>query len=195
MFPVEQTSSITHQKRSREDSNNSSASTEKSSSKKQKASNKERDSTTLKKLIKELKDDSINQELTFATQSPEDSYTYLYKEIVNAETQNDTASQNVLICYFQFGKKISERLDYYKNEKKYRDRMAQNKVDKEIKEQLPEEVNDTTRWKQTERARKIYDLFFEIGVDKIQRVKSFSALTISKLSWEKIDYIVDSFRD
>jgi hypothetical protein len=149
----------------------------------------------LKKLVKELKDDSINQELSFPTQSPEDSYTHLYKEIVKAETQNDSASQKVLFCYFQFGKKIAERLDYYKNEKKYRDRMAQSKVDKEIKEQLPEGVTDTTRWKQTERARKIYELFLEIGVDKIQRVKSYSALTISKLSWEKIDYIIDSFRE
>ncbi|CAI2202052.1 8036_t:CDS:1, partial [Funneliformis geosporum] len=47
--------------------------------------------------------------------------------IVKAETQNDSASQRVLLCYFQFGKKIYERLDYYKNEKKYRDRMAQSK--------------------------------------------------------------------
>ncbi|CAG8844800.1 6573_t:CDS:1, partial [Racocetra persica] len=58
---------------------------------------------------------------------------------------------------------------------------AQSKVDKEVKEQLPKEINDTTRWKQTERARKIYELFIEIGVDKMQRVKSYSALRISKL--------------
>ena len=45
--------------------------------------------------------------------------------------------------------------------------MAQSKVDKEIKEQLPEEVTDTTCWKQTERTWKIYELFLEIGVDKI----------------------------
>ena len=70
--------------------------------------------------------------------------------------------------------------------------MAQSKLDKEIKEQLPEGVTDTTLWKQTERARKIYELFLEIGDDKIQRVKSYSALTISKLSWEKIDYIIEN---
>ncbi|CAI2201088.1 18842_t:CDS:1, partial [Funneliformis geosporum] len=143
-------------------------STEELTSKKKKTSDKEGDSAMLKKLVKELKDDSNNQELSFPTQSPEDSYTHLYKEIVKAKTQNDSASQRVLLCYFQFGKKIYERLDYYKNEKKYRDRMAQSKVDKETKEQLPEGVTDTTRWKQTERARKIYELFFEIGVDKIQ---------------------------
>ncbi|CAG8848294.1 34764_t:CDS:2, partial [Racocetra persica] len=33
-------------------------------------------------------------------------------------------------------------------------RKAQSKVDKEVKDQLPKEVNGTTRWKQTERAKK-----------------------------------------
>ncbi|GBC08374.1 hypothetical protein RclHR1_08070008 [Rhizophagus clarus] len=116
MFPVEQLSA---QKKRTSDST-----TEESSSKKKKTSVKEGDSTMLKKLVKELKDDSINQELSFPTQTPEDSYTHLYKEIVEAETQNDSASQRVLLCYFQFGKKIAERLDYYKNEKKYRDRIG-----------------------------------------------------------------------
>ncbi|CAG8706620.1 3742_t:CDS:2, partial [Funneliformis caledonium] len=46
-----------------------STSTEESSSKKKKTSDKEGDS------------------------SPEDSYTHLYKEIVKAKTQNDSASQ------------------------------------------------------------------------------------------------------
>ncbi|CAG8824234.1 26899_t:CDS:1, partial [Dentiscutata erythropus] len=142
-----------------------------------------------KKLIKELKDDSVNKDLIFPPQLSEDSYTYLYKEIVKAEANNDIASQKLLNCYFHFGKKLSDRLNYYKNEKKYRDRKAQSKVDKEVKDQLPKEVNDTTRWKQTERAKKIYELFIEIGIDKMERVKSYSALTISKLSWESIDYI------
>ncbi|CAG8738380.1 9529_t:CDS:1, partial [Funneliformis caledonium] len=70
-----------------------STSTEESSSKKKKTSDKEGDSAMLKKLVKVLKDDSINQELSFPTQLPEDSYTHLYKEIVKAETQNDSASQ------------------------------------------------------------------------------------------------------
>ncbi|RIB18311.1 hypothetical protein C2G38_2184907 [Gigaspora rosea] len=98
------------------------------SDKRQKSATKEGESSIVKKLIKELKDDSVNKDL------------------------------------------------------------AQSKVDKEVKDQLPKEVNDTTRWKQTERAKKIYELFIEIGFDKMERVKSYSALTISKLSWESIDY-------
>ncbi|CAG8850372.1 20556_t:CDS:1, partial [Racocetra persica] len=44
-----------------------------------------------------------------------------------------------------------------------------------------------------ERARKIYNLFSSIGEDKIQRVKSYSALRISKLSWDEIDAIEEEF--
>ncbi|KAF0434160.1 hypothetical protein F8M41_004932 [Gigaspora margarita] len=164
------------------------------SDKRQKSTTKEGESSTVKKLIKELKDDSVNKDLIFPPQLSEDSYTYLYKEIVKAEANNNIASQKLLNCYFQFGKKLFDRLNYYKNEKKYRDLKAQSKVDKEVKNQLPKEVYDTTRWKQTERAKKIYELFIEIGIDKMERVKSYSALTISKLSWESIDYIVDNIK-
>ncbi|CAI2190810.1 13333_t:CDS:2, partial [Funneliformis geosporum] len=71
-------------------------STEELTSKKKKTSDKEGDSAMLKKLVKELKDDSNNQELSFPTQSPEDSYTHLYKEIVKAKTQNDSAKKGGL---------------------------------------------------------------------------------------------------
>src|SRR6185437_1410112 len=52
------------------------------SDKRQKSTTKEGESSTVKKLIKELKDDSVNKDLIFASQLSEDSYTYLYKEIV-----------------------------------------------------------------------------------------------------------------
>ncbi|KAF0562282.1 hypothetical protein F8M41_000058 [Gigaspora margarita] len=115
------------------------------SDKRQKSTTKEGKSSTVKKLIKELKDDSVNKDLIFPPQLSEDSYTYLYKEIVKAEANNNIASQKLLNCYFQFGKKLSDHLNYYKNKKKDRDRKAQSKVDKEVKNQLPKEVNDTTR--------------------------------------------------
>ncbi|CAG8520733.1 15589_t:CDS:2 [Cetraspora pellucida] len=83
------------------------------SNKKQKSITKKGKYSIVKKLIKELKDDSLS----------EDSYTYLYKEIVKTKADNDIASQK-----------------------------AQSKVDKEVKDQLPKEINNTTRWKQTERA-------------------------------------------
>ncbi|CAG8745691.1 45705_t:CDS:2 [Gigaspora margarita] len=99
----------------------------------------------------------------------ENSYTYLYKEIVQAKANNNITSQKLLNCYLQF-------------------------VDKEVKNQLPKEINETTYWKQTKRAKKIYELFIETSIDKMEWVKSYSALTIFKLSWESIDYIVNNIK-
>ncbi|CAG8646183.1 1884_t:CDS:2, partial [Ambispora leptoticha] len=57
------------------------------SNKRQKITTEEGESSTVKKLIKELKDDSVNKDLIFASQLSEDGYTYLYKEIVKAEAE------------------------------------------------------------------------------------------------------------
>ena len=41
-----------------------------------------------------------------------------------------------------------------------------------------------------ERAQKIYDLFSAIGVDKIKRIQSFTAVTLSSISQDDIDYVL-----
>ncbi|RIB00692.1 hypothetical protein C2G38_2044310 [Gigaspora rosea] len=64
------------------------------SNKRQKTTTEEGESSTVKKLIKELKDNSVNKDLIFASQLSEDSYTYLYREIVKAEADNDIASKS-----------------------------------------------------------------------------------------------------
>ncbi|CAG8797427.1 16782_t:CDS:2 [Gigaspora margarita] len=53
--------------------------------------------------------------------------------------------------------------------------------------------SDDLLQKKKERAQKIYDLFSEIGENKIKRVKSFTALSISKLSQDEIDKILVHF--
>ena len=47
--------------------------------------------------------------------------------------------------------------------------------------------------KKTQKARNIYRLFGEIGVDKIRRVKSYSADAISSLTRVQIQIIIDHF--
>ncbi|CAG8856836.1 16591_t:CDS:1, partial [Gigaspora margarita] len=47
--------------------------------------------------------------------------------------------------------------------------------------------------KKKERAQKIYELFTEIGVDKIQCVKLITASSISKLSQDEINAILVHF--
>ena len=74
------------------------------------------------------------------------------------------------------------------------EREAQKKVSDEVRDQLPKEVSKNALRKKTERARKIYDLFVRI-TDKIQRmtyiqrIKTFTAPSISNLSLENIKYV------
>ena len=79
-------------------------------------------------------------------------------------------------------------LDQHK--KTNEERVTQELVNDEVREQLPKEVTKNALRKRTEKARKIYDLFRRIGADKIQRVRTFSASRIAKLSSYKIDYVV-----
>ncbi|CAJ0769387.1 2545_t:CDS:2, partial [Entrophospora sp. SA101] len=73
------------------------------------------------------------------------------------------------------------------------DQMAQVEVNKEAREQLPSNISGDAFKKRTERARKVYFLFSQehIGKEKIGLVKSFTALTISKLSLGDIKYIIN----
>ncbi|RHZ89328.1 hypothetical protein Glove_16g42 [Diversispora epigaea] len=161
--------------------------------KKQK-SGKKGESSTVKKLIEELTVEitpSTNISLpppSQATTSDSIDFTHLYQEIINAESLNDSASQNMIRSYYNFGKGLVDRLNHYK--KSNRERASLILVNNEVREQLPEDITDNTLYKKRERARKIYELFDNIGVSRISYVKSFSAITISKLSWDEIDYII-----
>ncbi|CAG8774975.1 12620_t:CDS:1, partial [Gigaspora rosea] len=63
-------------------------------------------------------------------------------------------------------------------------------VNNELKKQLPGTTKNA-RNKRKERAQKIYSLFNNIGIKKIELVKSFSADSISKLSIKNIEYVKD----
>ncbi|CAG8757125.1 13356_t:CDS:2, partial [Dentiscutata erythropus] len=108
-----------------------------------------------------------------------------------AEEQVGTTNQEVIRSYFAFGKKLEDRFEYYK--KSNRDRKAKKKLINEVTEQLPNDLSRNAIEKKLERARKIYYLFSNIGYEKIQLVKSYSALRISKLSWDEIDAIEEKF--
>lgn len=178
-------------------------------SKKSKKDNRPEDSNVLKKLIRELsigtpkasevkERESIynmsQQERDSAGGAVEDAtsksstFLSLYCKIINAEGKLEVSNQEVIRAYYYLGEALSRRLDYHKKTKEEHE--AQRLVNDEVRDQLPKEITKTTLWKKTERARKIYDLFRCIGSDKIQRVRSFTVTSISKLSWDKIDYVV-----
>ena len=92
------------------------------------------------------------------------------------------------IFYHAKNPTLENRYNYYK--KNNLKRTAQALVNKEVRSQLPNSVSDDLLRKKKERAQKICELFIKIGVDKIQRVKSITASSISKLSQDEIDAIL-----
>ncbi|CAG8592510.1 6517_t:CDS:1 [Scutellospora calospora] len=162
----------------------------KSSSKKVKVKNE--DSSMLKKLIKELSSPSSSSTTSLQTVTSSSNFIDLYNVLIKAEEQVGTTNQEVIRSYFAFRKKLEDRFEYYK--KSNRDRKAKKKLIDEVTEQLPNDLSRNAIEKRLERARKIYYLFSNIGYEKIQLVKSYSALRISKLSWDEIDAIEEKFK-
>ena len=157
-------------------------------SKKKKSSSRE-DSPVLKKLIDELSTDvSGTSEVINNARKDTSNFLYLYNRIDQAESKNETTNQDVIRCYYCFGKALEDRFEHYK--KTNPKRTAQALVNEEVRKQLPHTLSDALLRKKKERAQKIYDLFNGIGEDMIRRIKSFTALTISKLSQDDIDYIL-----
>jgi hypothetical protein len=174
-LPLEEVSNNSNESRKR-------TSVEDTSSRK-KARTKKRSkgaSPMLKKLIEELK--------TLPSSAEDNSESQ--PEIIQAEGRTVTNNQEIIRAYFSFGKELENRLTFYKIT--YSERRAQRKLNDEVGEQLPNDLSQNAIEKRVERARKIYDLFSGIGIDKIQRV-SYSALRISKLDWDEIDTIKEAF--
>ncbi|CAG8646861.1 8700_t:CDS:1, partial [Ambispora gerdemannii] len=144
-------------------------------------------------LIEELKSSSSSCSTASQTEyimSP-GNFTDLYNAIIKAEEQIGSTNQEVIRAYFLFGKKLKEKLaEYIKTNKECK---AQRLLIKEVSVQLSFDLSKNAVEKRIERVRKIYDLFTTIGEDKIEKVKSYSALRISKLNWDEIDVIVEKF--
>jgi tRNA/tmRNA/rRNA uracil-C5-methylase (TrmA/RlmC/RlmD family) len=148
-------------------------------------------SPMLKKLIEELKTLPSSVEDNSESQPEvQGSFTDLNEAIIQAEGRTVTNNHEIIRAYYSFGKELENRLTFYKIT--HSERRAQRKLNDEVGEQLPNDLSQNAIEKRVERARKIYDLFSGIGVDKIQRV-SYSALRISKLDWDEIDTIKEAF--
>ncbi|CAG8649848.1 5556_t:CDS:1, partial [Ambispora gerdemannii] len=148
-------------------------------------------SSTLQRLIKEL---GINVPVKILPTKPTSKsnenpidFLALYQNIINIEEISKQTIQEVILHYFYFGKALEERSNHYK--KNNPKRTAQGLVNNEVRIQLPS-VSPSLLRKMKERAQKIYDLFNEIGVDKIKRIQSFTAVTLSSISQNDIDYVL-----
>ncbi|CAG8757800.1 37121_t:CDS:2, partial [Gigaspora margarita] len=117
-----------------------------------KVKTKDENLSMLKKLIEELK---LASSSTNSNTSQAESITSPIESVI----------QEIIICYFAFGKKLKKRLaEHIKTNKEHR---SQRKLYEEVEKQLTSNLLKNTIEKRIERARKIYDLFSSIGENKI----------------------------
>ncbi|CAG8848789.1 43059_t:CDS:1, partial [Gigaspora margarita] len=190
------------QKRPSEDTTKNKSFSKKTKQNKEKGDKK--DSNTVRKLIVELSyndteqttSDTNNSYPVTATETDPQPIDFLnlYTKITSAESEIQKPNQNIIIQYYNFGLGIAKRFKFY-YEKSYNVNDANSEVNDEIKKQLPDGTSETTIRKRKERAQKIFHLFSKIGIDKIVRVKSFTALMISKLTVNQINYIISQIPD
>ena len=117
----------------------------------------------------------------------------LYLKISNAEERKEKAHHELIGTYYYYGEELEKRLAHYRSS--YAEYEALKKLYDKVKDQLPKEVTKNALRKKSDRARKVYDLFFRITDDKIQRmvliqwIKTVSVTTISNLSDGDIKYV------
>src|SRR5205814_9636516 len=119
-------------------------------------------------------------------------------KISNAEERNENARHELMIAYFHFGEELEKRLAHYR--KTDEDHEDTKKVYNEVKDQLPKEGTNNALRKKSYRAKKLYDLFFHIRDDKIQRmtliqrIKTFSSTAMANRSDGNIKYVATKYR-
>ncbi|CAG8802085.1 29212_t:CDS:2 [Gigaspora margarita] len=133
--------------------------------------------TNLKKLIDELTTENLDSAENIiitqsgsvpASESDPESVDFFssYRQVVKAEDDSKKTIQDVIRAYYKFGQDLKKRLKYHK--KNHKKQVAQILVNDEVRSQLPK----------------------EIGENKIDRIRSFNASSIFKLSQENIDYVI-----
>ncbi|CAB5320747.1 unnamed protein product [Rhizophagus irregularis] len=149
------------------------------SSKKSKKQAKGGDSIMLKRLIRKLSSDTMR---ISEIKEKKGLHRESVREVEEAQT------------FFDLYLKISNAEERNENTR------HEKKVNDEVRDQLPKEATKNAIRKKTERARKVYDLFFRISNDKIQqmatlqRIKTFTANSISSLSSDNIKYVASQVK-
>ncbi|RGB24034.1 hypothetical protein C1646_821815 [Rhizophagus diaphanus] len=122
------------------------------------------------------------------------TFSLLYEKLCDAIILADHVTQEAIFCYCQFGKALIQRQGEIASEKQVD--LESNTVSRilniEVKAQLPTGTSDALLRKRIEQVKKLYTLFNAIGMDKIKRIHSLSADSISKMTYEDIQYIIDN---
>ncbi|CAG8797319.1 22289_t:CDS:2, partial [Dentiscutata erythropus] len=117
--------------------------------------------------------------------------TSLYKKACDAEKQVIKVNQDEITCWHYYIIEFDNQVKNLMKSVHIGEKKAKGQIYDFIIAQL--NTKRKTLQKQTQKARKVYNLFKKIGIDKIQHIKTFSADAISRFTNSQIQMIIDHF--
>ncbi|GBB95398.1 hypothetical protein RclHR1_25270001 [Rhizophagus clarus] len=117
----------------------------------------------------------------------------LYQKATRAGLRVTKANQDEILCWYKYAEGFENRVrDIRTQDSSVTDPTARSRAYREVSQHLPG-ITEANLRKKTQKARNIYKVFVRIGINKIKRVKSYSADAISNLSSTQIQSIIDRF--
>ena len=117
----------------------------------------------------------------------------LYQKATRAGLRVTKANQDEILCWYKYAEGFENRVrEIRSQDSSVTDPTARSRAYREVALHLPG-ITEANLRKKTQKARNIYKVFVRIGINKIKRVKSFSADAISSLSSTQIQSIIDRF--
>ena len=140
--------------------------------------------------------------------------TPIFEEEINEEMEDENEERNeigelvkmfyeiekinrkqVWKCY-NYGRKFEQKVEEIKNQnkKKITSQTARGRLYEEMKKQMTGNITKEAIRKRTQRAIKVYELFTEIGRERINNIKDWSVKMIIELTTEEIKQVKNYFR-
>ncbi|CAG8697495.1 11587_t:CDS:1 [Racocetra fulgida] len=116
----------------------------------------------------------------------------LYKLANKAREKTIRSTRDKIISWYRYGENHEIKIREMMLNNSLSERAVQSKLYKEILVFLPN-IKQSHLRKKTEKANKVYDLFRQIGVDKIECITTFSADKISRFTRNDIQTIINYF--
>ncbi|CAG8608049.1 13938_t:CDS:1, partial [Cetraspora pellucida] len=126
------------------------------------------------------------------------------QNLLDGENQHNQVTAQSIVCMFRkaiqsgqeeilhwcrYIERYDKRVNEITSDGKVKIKTAKNLVYKEVKQLLPD-ITDANLRQKTLRARKIYNLFNAVGIEKIEQV-TYSANAISNLTYTQIQNIIN----
>src|SRR6266498_2307613 len=155
----------------------------------------ERKSRTIEKLIQEL-EIPVFEEENIEEETEEDTEGSEIRILIRMFYGIEKVNRKQIKEWFNYGRRFEQNVEETRNRSRKRiaDQTARGKVYEEMKKQMPGIVTKEALRKRTQGAVKVYEIFMEIGREKINRNKDCTVDTIIKLNREEIKQIKNHFR-